>query len=189
MWNEIVKKLKNPESLISLILGVVVVVLAGILVINMVKNKITKPGTIADVNETTTSGVTPGQATFGLSETKKYVVKEGETLWSIAMDNYKSGYNWVTIASANNLSNPDTLMSGQELSLPKAAAIFPEGEVGGVATIAITESSYTVKEGDSLWSIACQAYTNCYRYTEIAQANKLTNPSEIEIGQVLKLPR
>lgn len=48
---------------------------------------------------------------------------------------------------------------------------------------------YTVKEGDTLFTIAESYYKDGYKYTEIAQANNLTNPNSIEIGQKLEIPK
>lgn len=47
---------------------------------------------------------------------------------------------------------------------------------------------YTIVKGDSLWSIAVKQYNNGYKWTEIAQANKLTNPNLIHSGNKLVLP-
>lgn len=48
---------------------------------------------------------------------------------------------------------------------------------------------YTVKEGDTLFTIADQYYKNGDKFTEIAQANKLENADIIETGQVLEIPK
>lgn len=48
---------------------------------------------------------------------------------------------------------------------------------------------YTVKEGDSLFSIAEKYYKDGYKYTEIAKANNLQNPDLIDSGQVLEIPK
>lgn len=49
--------------------------------------------------------------------------------------------------------------------------------------------NYTVKEGDTLFAISEKYYGDGYKYAEIAQANNLTNPDQIETGQVLKMPK
>jgi len=54
-----------------------------------------------------------------------HTISEGETLWSIAEKYYTSGYNWVTLAKENNLSNPDYVQAGSVLSIPKAEPIKP----------------------------------------------------------------
>lgn len=48
---------------------------------------------------------------------------------------------------------------------------------------------YTVREGDTLFTIAEKYYQDGYRYTEIAKANNLTNPDALEIGQILNIPK
>lgn len=49
----------------------------------------------------------------------QYVVKEGDSLWTIAQGAYGDSYAWVRIAQANSLQNPDYLEVGQTLSLPR----------------------------------------------------------------------
>ena len=48
---------------------------------------------------------------------------------------------------------------------------------------------YTVKEGDSLFTIADKYYKDGYKYTEIVQANNLSNPDNIEVDQQLEIPK
>lgn len=50
--------------------------------------------------------------------------------------------------------------------------------------------TYTVKEGDSLWSIAKKFYGDGSQYSKIVEANADTikNPNLIYAGQVLKIP-
>lgn len=48
---------------------------------------------------------------------------------------------------------------------------------------------YTVKEDDTLFTIAEKYYADGYQYSEIAKANNLTNPDQIEKGQVLQIPK
>ena len=96
-----------------------------------------------------------------------YVVKKGDSLWSIAQK-----YNTTVdnIKKLNNLSS-DVLSIGQILRIPSDEDII-EGTI------------YTVKRGDSLWSISQQ-----YGITvdDIRRANNLTS-NILQIGQTLRIP-
>lgn len=48
-----------------------------------------------------------------------YKVVQGDYLWSIALRAYGDGYQWVKIAKANNLANPDLIHPGDVLTLPR----------------------------------------------------------------------
>ncbi len=59
-------------------------------------------------------------------------------------------------------------------------------------TAAKTEKSqelslYTVKKGDTLWTIAETQYNNGNKWVEIARTNNISNPGEVEVGQKLVL--
>ncbi len=94
-----------------------------------------------------------------------YIVKKGDTLYSIAMANNTTVDE---LKKANNLTS-NILSTGQLLKIP--SALLPE-------------STYIVKKGDSLYSIA-----NKYNTTidELKRINNLTS-NILSIGQVLKLP-
>lgn len=47
---------------------------------------------------------------------------------------------------------------------------------------------YTIKRGDTLAQIALRFYGDAKRYVDIAQANGITNPGMIRIGQILIIP-
>ncbi len=48
---------------------------------------------------------------------------------------------------------------------------------------------YTVKEGDTLFTIAEKYYQDGEQFSEIAKANNLANADQIETGQILELPK
>jgi nucleoid-associated protein YgaU len=50
---------------------------------------------------------------------KSYTVEKGDTLWNIAVRAYGDGYKWITIAEANNLTNPGMIFSGNHLKIPR----------------------------------------------------------------------
>lgn len=49
--------------------------------------------------------------------------------------------------------------------------------------------NYTVKDGDTLFSIAQKYYDDGYKYPKLVEANKLTNENAISTGQVLLVPK
>ena len=50
---------------------------------------------------------------------KEYKIKVGDTLWNIAVRAYGDGYQWMKIAQANKLTNPDVIHKDNILSLPR----------------------------------------------------------------------
>lgn len=48
---------------------------------------------------------------------------------------------------------------------------------------------YTVKEGDTLFTIAEKYYKDGFKYNEIQKINNLTDPNIVESGQVLEIPK
>jgi nucleoid-associated protein YgaU len=182
---KLLKSLKLNESSISMVLGIGVIVLAGIFVVNYFK-------------KSNTGTTVPGANTQELAKPEvggKYTVKKGDSLWNIAEEAYNSGYNWVDIANENGLKNPSDISEGQELSLPVVASKVETKSVLGevikedVVSNKIEGSAYTVVKGDNLWKIAVRAYGDGYKWVEIAKLNKLTNPGLIHPGNVLTLPR
>ncbi|MEK7439575.1 MAG: LysM peptidoglycan-binding domain-containing protein [Chloroflexota bacterium] len=73
-------------------------------------NTTLKPGTV--LNIPSGSSPVPGAATTGQ---KTYVVKPGENLFRIALNN---GTNYQTLAQLNNIPAPYTVFSGQVLKMP-----------------------------------------------------------------------
>ncbi len=158
-------------------LGLAVVLLIGMLLYNYVTAK--KAHTAKQAEEQAK------QEAMALPTT--HTVVDGDTLWSIAEKHYQSGYNWVDIQAANNLTDADSLVAGQVLTVPEATPIMPGAEIAA-ATTNLGNREYTVAAGDSLWSIAVAQYGDGYLWSQIAQANSLVNPDVIHAGNVLVLP-
>ena len=100
-----------------------------------------------------------------------YTVKSGDSLWSIAN---RFGTTVAVLKELNNL-NTNELSVGQVLKLPGSTSSSESG---------ITSNTYTVKSGDSLWSIARKHNTTV---SEIQKLNQLSS-TLLQVGQVLKLP-
>lgn len=96
----------------------------------------------------------------------EYVVKSGDTLYSISK---KYGVSVDELMSVNNLKST-VLSVGQVLKIPNNSEV--------------TNVIYTVKKGDSLWSIAKDNKTTV---DAIVKLNKLSN-ANLSIGQKLLLP-
>ncbi len=184
---DILKKIKLNEANISMVLGVLVIVVTGILVVNYFRNLNTSNlfKTAGDAAKTQNAGVTA-----------KHTVAKGESLWKIAESYYGDGYKWTEIASANDLKNPNALEEGQELNLPDVkteVAVKPEVKTestnGTKETGSITGATYEVVRGDNLWKIAVRAYGDGYQWVKIAHENKLVNPNVIHPGNMLALSR
>ena len=109
----------------------------------------------------------------------KYTVVRGDSLWQISTRLYGTGYNWVLIAQENKLTNPNIIHAGNVLTVPKAE---------------VQARTYTVVQGDSLWSIAQRYYGSGYEWFKIRDANTgkvgtLSNGRPlITPGQVLAIP-
>ena len=108
--------------------------------------------------------IIPGKDLDAIGE--EYVVKKGDTLYSIARKYNTSVDN---IKSINNITT-DSLAIGQIIKLP--------------STSNVASDTYIVKKGDSLYSIARTYNTSVDKLKEI---NNLTS-NALAIGQVLKLP-
>jgi nucleoid-associated protein YgaU len=173
-------RLRWGESYTSLFLGAVVVVVVLILAFSFIRSKNLVR---QDINTTSVTS----EETQKLPN--KYVVKDGENLWSIAEKVYGSGYNWKDIADANKLENPDLLSAGTELSLPHIASKSATVDKTVTADKPITGVSYKIVAGDNLWNISVRAYGDGFRWVEIARVNKLVNPNLIYPENQLRLPR
>lgn len=181
-----VNNAKQSESYISMGLGLLVVLVLGILLFNFLnKNKAKPDVTIPGAQSPTEEKKTEEGKPTGLPTI--HTVNAGETLWSIAEKYYNSGYNWVTIVKANNITNPSIIESGQKITIPEAERIVPPASLSQID--AIKENSYTVVKGENLWDIAVRAYADGYQWPRIAKENNLSNPDLIHSGNVLKIPR
>ncbi len=67
-----------------------------------------------------TGGSMPAAVVQTPSEPKIYIVKDGDSLWSISKAAYGKGEKWPSIYEANKgkLKDPDKLSPGVELTLP-----------------------------------------------------------------------
>lgn len=138
---------------------------------------------------TTNSQASTNHTTSTVSGTTNYyTVKSGDTLSKIA-----NSFNTTTnkLAQLNNIQNVNRIYIGQRLlvrqnttSTTTASTQKTVVNQSSATSSNNTASTYTVKRGDTLSSIAGRFNTT---YTKLAQINRLSNPNRIYIGQVLQL--
>lgn len=67
------------------------------------------------------------------------------------------------------------------------------GQTGSASDTSLTNEavlpqSYTVKEGDSLWTISEKIYGSGYNWVDLVKENKLVNPEVLYVGTKLTVP-
>ena len=119
---------------------------------------------------TPTSTPAPGQTVI-------YVVRTGDTLYSIAR---RFGVSVTALAQINNITNTRYIQVGQQLIIPRGPNVTPVP-----STPQPNPTTYVVQRGDTLYSIARRYGTTV---EAIALANKIANPSLIFVVQQLTIP-
>ena len=127
-------------------------------------------------------GQTNSQASQSNSQTNQssqnagtYTVKAGDTLWGIANDHDTT----VNALKQNNHLSSDTIYVGQVLSLGQTALTGSHSPTQS----STSNGTYTVKSGDTLWSIA---NANDMTVAQLKQKNDLSNDT-IYVGQTLNV--
>lgn len=124
-----------------------------------------------------------------------YTVEPGDNLYRISILN-DTTVNALMEANPQLVGDPPILQPGQVLALPGCT---PSGAAGGSTTnataastlradstaIPAQQTTYRVQPGDTLMSIASRYNTTI---NAIVQANNLSNPNLLSIGQTLIIP-
>jgi nucleoid-associated protein YgaU len=104
-------------------------------------------------------------------------VKPGDSLWKFAASRLGNGRRWQELLALNRgLHNPDLLEVGSQIVVPASLA-SPRAP-----------TKYTVRPGDTLWTIAQTQLHHASAWSCIAHANPdLRDANLIHEGQVLLL--
>lgn len=119
LTSRIQQQFENNQSYLSLVLGLLIVFVIGILVFNYLK-KHNQPNLIPaqqTTNETASDTSTPDVAVDQLPG--KYTIKDGDTLFTVAKKYYNDGYKFTEIVKANNIKDENKVEVGQVLEIPK----------------------------------------------------------------------
>lgn len=114
--------------------------------------------------------------------TQTYVVQPGDNLFRISL---RFGVPLATMQQVNGIVNPNLIYVGQVLQIPAGGNPQPSVTPGGPRPTPGSQSTYTVKPGDTLSAIAARFGTTI---SAIAQANNIVNINLIFVGQVLVIP-
>lgn len=121
-----------------------------------------------------------------------HTVQAGENLFRIAL---RYGLTYQELAAANGITNPNLIAVGTVLTIPGCGGAQPAptsapgaGAVGpqpGDTVDTNGDILHTVQAGENLFRIALRYGLT---YQELAAYNGITNPSEISVGQVIRIP-
>ncbi len=171
------------ENYASFILGAIIVVVLGLLVANFISNR--NKGVDDGVSTQATS---EEQGANGENSQKQneYTVQKDDSLSKIAEKYYGDKMMWPALAQANEIKNPNLIYADTVLKVPS------KDDAAKVAA-QMTQTSYTVEKGDTLFTIAEKLYGDGSKWTLIDKANKVGrlpngNPL-IFSGNTLKIPR
>ncbi len=123
----------------------------------------------------------------------EYVVREDDSLWTISADKRGDSSRWMQIAEANPSIRPDRLRVGQKIRLPAAPGRVGVNRPAEIARAPASAeaSSYVVRSGDTLSSIAERLYRDGGRWRPIYEANRAligADPDRLEVGMTLRIP-
>ena len=128
---------------------------------------------------------TPEPGSGVSADTGTYVVKQGETLFKIAV---RFKLTTKQLADANGITNPALIYAGQILKIPGASVANPTAAPAPTTqptAVPSASGTYTVKIGDTLYKIAVRFKTTT---AALISLNNITNPNIVYIGQILKVP-
>ena len=124
-------------------------------------------------------------------EPKYHEVKEGESLYDIAVAEYGSskGHKWKVIFEANKHKFPDVyrISVGTKLLIPQLESPPPGPDVVSVLELGQSRS-YVVRPGDTLSEISLRKLGTSRRWKEIMRLNGLASETSLRVGMKLKLP-
>lgn len=155
-----------------------------------------------------TAPVSNTAAATGSGAMKTYVVKSGESFYTIARDLYGNSHFYPHISRANPDIDPSKIRPGMTINVPDASAVKPTvpvvnptGTSAAVATATtakpavapapLAADEYRVGNNDNLYRIAAKLYGSPAKMQEIYDLNKATigeDPAKLKVGTVLKLP-
>ncbi len=178
----------SSEPIISGILGLFVVILIGNFAFNYF-NKYQRIAKITDEAASTVNTQIQSNTRFNSPVSNYYLVKPGDDLSIISNNFYGKEDYWTYIAEVNNISSPDLLFVGQKLVIPTLDIQKLDQEKDSTINFEYQGDTYQVQIGDTLRTISFKIYGDENLWTVIASANNILDPDNINIDQVLTIPK
>lgn len=117
----------------------------------------------------------------------KHTVAPGESLAKISRKYYGKETVWKKLAEFNAIEDPLKLRTGAVLVIPLSGNAPQTSVSQDVRGPARKAGEYSVKRGDSLYSIAKNLLGDPQRWTELAALNGIDDPKKLKPGMMLKL--
>lgn len=140
------------------------------------------------------------------TSSNEIVVREGDTLWGLAEIHLGTGAAFTKLLEANKdrIGSDGEIRAGTRLRLPASQSKSNDAPSSKPATKPANEPAkndkpskadskpsprtYTIKKGDTLGSIASSQLGTAKRWKEIQDANPGLKPTDLRVGQSIKLP-
>ncbi len=146
-------KINLQESYATIVLGGIIVIVFGLLVANYFSKK------GQDIGNAEQTSKDQQQVT-----TQEHKVAPGDSLSLISEKYYGSRDFWPVLARANKIKNPNIIFVDSTLQIP------PKSEAEQTRTL-MTQTSYKVESGDTLFAIAEKVYGDGSKWTILDRAN------------------
>lgn len=119
---------------------------------------------------------------------RSYVVQRGDSYYTIARDQLGDATRWQELQSLNNIDAYD-LIPGTTISLPGGSS-QPRTTAGARQRrdIPAGARTHTVRQGEYLSDIALEHLGRASRWRAIAEANNISDPTKVRVGDVLIIP-
>jgi nucleoid-associated protein YgaU len=122
------------------------------------------------------AGAQPAVASNGKAEGSTYIIRSGDSYYSIAKSQLGSHGRWREIEQLNGIPSEE-LHVGQKIKLPSRAF----GKVKNA-------NEWVVRPGDTLGDISKEHYGTTQQWQAIAEANPGVDPADLKVGTRLALP-
>ncbi len=144
-------------------------------------NNLSNPNLIVSGTTLTITGdATDNTDTNTSVDVRQHVIVPGETLMQIAN---QYGMTVDSLAQLNNLANPNLILPGTSLKIPAISSTSTTSAT--VSNASADGTLHLVATGETLTQIAKQYNISL---AALANANGITNPNLIEVGDLLRIP-